>query len=198
MEIRTATMNDLDAVAAVEAECFPVAEAATKEEFAERIKYYGDHFWLMFEGDKLIAFLDGFVTDVPDLTDEMYAKASMHDENGAWQMLFGLNTLPEYRKNGYAGELLHRAVEDARKQGRKGAVLTCKQRIRLLEAQRHDARRDAHEHEAVVNETVAVVLVRDLDDLVDFSSQTHAVTPLRRAESAARPLPRSSARRRAP
>ena len=48
MEIRTATMNDLDAVAAVEAECFPVAEAATKEEFAERIKYYGDHFWLMF------------------------------------------------------------------------------------------------------------------------------------------------------
>ena len=59
MEIRTATMNDLDAVAAVEAECFPVAEAATKEEFAERIKYYGDHFWLMFEGDKLIAFLDG-------------------------------------------------------------------------------------------------------------------------------------------
>ena len=114
MEIRTATMSDLDAVAAVEAECFPVAEAATKEEFAERIKYYGDHFWLMFEGDKLIAFLDGFVTDVPDLTDEM---------------LFGLNTLPEYRKNGYAGELLHRAVEDARKQGRKGAVLTCKQRL---------------------------------------------------------------------
>jgi len=75
---------------------------SAKEEFAERIKYYGDHFWLLFEGDKLIAFLDGFVTDEPDLTDEMYAKASMHDENGAWQMLFGLNTLPEYRKNGYA------------------------------------------------------------------------------------------------
>lgn len=70
MEIRTATMNDLDAVAAVEAECFPVAEAATKEEFAERIRYYGDHFWLMFDGSKLIAFLDGFVTDEPDLTDE--------------------------------------------------------------------------------------------------------------------------------
>ena len=50
MEIRTATMSDLDAVAAVEAECFPVAEAATKEEFAERIRYYGDHFWLMFDG----------------------------------------------------------------------------------------------------------------------------------------------------
>ena len=129
MEIRTATMNDLDAVAAVEAECFPVAEAATKEEFAERIKYYGDHFWLMFEGDKLIAFLDGFVTDVPDLTDEMYAKASMHDENGAWQMIFGVNTIPAYRQHGYAGELICRAIEDAKQQGRKGLVLTCKDRL---------------------------------------------------------------------
>ena len=67
MEIRTATMNDLDAVAAVEAECFPVAEAATKEEFARRIKAYGTHFWLLcekgYEGEKLIAFVDGMVTD---------------------------------------------------------------------------------------------------------------------------------------
>lgn len=68
-EIRTATINDLDAIAAVEAECFPAAEAATKEEFAERIKFYGDHFWLMFDADKLISFVDGFVTDQPDLTD---------------------------------------------------------------------------------------------------------------------------------
>ena len=71
MKIRTATINDLDAIAAVEAECFPAAEAATKEEFAERIKFYGDHFWLMFDADKLISFVDGFVTDQPDLTDEM-------------------------------------------------------------------------------------------------------------------------------
>lgn len=129
MEIRTATIDDLDAVAAVEAECFPAAEAATKEEFAERIKYYGDHFWLMLEGNKLIAFVDGFVTDEPDLTDEMYENASLHDENGAWQMIFGVNTLPEYRKNGYAGELIRRAIEDAREQGRRGLVLTCKQRL---------------------------------------------------------------------
>ena len=129
MKIRTATIGDLDAVTAVEAECFPEAEAATKEEFAERIKYYGDHFWLMFEGGKLIAFLDGFVTDEPDLTDEMYEKASLHNENGAWQMIFGVNTLPEYRKNGYAGELIRRTIQDARKQGRRGLVLTCKQRL---------------------------------------------------------------------
>ena len=129
MEIRTATMSDLDAVAAVEAECFPVAEAATKEEFAERIKYYGDHFWLMFDGGTLIAFVDGMVTDRTDLTDDLYADAALHDAHGAWQMIFGVNTLPEYRQHGYAGELLRRAIDDARKQGRKGLVLTCKERL---------------------------------------------------------------------
>lgn len=129
MEIRTATIADLAQIAAVEAECFPAAEAATKEEFAERIKYYGNHFWLMFEGEKLIAFVDGFVTDKPDLTDEMYERAEMHNENGAWQMIFGVNTIPAYRKHGYAGQLLQWAIEDARKQGRKGLVLTCKEKL---------------------------------------------------------------------
>ena len=46
--------------------------------------------------NKLVAFVDGFVTNEPDLTDEMYEKASMHDESGAWQMIFGVNTIPAY------------------------------------------------------------------------------------------------------
>ena len=73
----------------------------------------------MFDGDKLIAFVDGFVTDEEDLTDEMYAKAQLHNESGAWQMIFGVNTIPAYRKHGYAGELIKCAIEDARKQERK-------------------------------------------------------------------------------
>ena len=126
MIIRNATMQDLEQIAAVEAECFPAAEAATREEFQARIQSYGNHFWLMFDGEKLIAFVDGFVTDEADLTDEMYEQAFMHDANGAWQMIFGVNTIPEYRRQGCAAALLRRAVDDAKKQGRKGLVLTCK------------------------------------------------------------------------
>ncbi len=129
MLIRTATMEDLEAVAAVEAECFPPAEAATKEAFAKRLEYYGNHFWLMYDGDKLISFVDGFVTDEADLTDEMYEKAELHNEHGAWQMIFGVNTIPSYRKKGCAGKLLKRAIADAKAQGRKGLVLTCKDRL---------------------------------------------------------------------
>jgi predicted GNAT family N-acyltransferase len=129
MIIRTATMKDLDAIMAVEAECFPASEAATAEEFAERIKYYGNHFWLMFDEDRLVSFVDGFVTNKPDLTDEMYEKAQMHDENGDWQMIFGVNTIPSCRRKGFSGQLLKQVIVDAKRQGRKGLVLTCKDHL---------------------------------------------------------------------
>ena len=129
MTIRTATMQDLDAIAAVEKVCFRAAEAAPKEELEKRLRHYPEHFWLMLDGDRLVAFVDGMVTDQPDLTDEMYADAAMHRENGAWQMIFGVNTIPEYRRRGYAGTLLRRAIADAKEQGRKGLVLTCKEKL---------------------------------------------------------------------
>ncbi len=129
MEIRHATKHDISAISEVEAKCFPPSEAASEKAFTQRIENYGNHFWLMYENDKLIAFVDGFVTDESDLTDEMFADATMHNENGAWQMIFGVNTLPEYRNNGYASELLRRAVDEAKEQGRKGVVLTCKDKL---------------------------------------------------------------------
>ena len=41
----------------------------------------------------------------------------MHNENGAWQMIFGVNTIPSCRKKGYAGELIKAAIEDSQKTG---------------------------------------------------------------------------------
>lgn len=127
--IRTAALADRDSIAAVEAECFPPAEAATAEQFSDRLKHYADHFLLMFEDDRLVAFVDGFVTNERDLTDEMYENAALHDEKGKWHMLFGVNTLPAYRRKGCAGELIGRFITIAREQGRMGVVLTCKDRL---------------------------------------------------------------------
>ena len=124
--IRTATPADLEDVTRVEAACFPPAEAATREDFMGRLAAYPDHFWLLYEGDKLVSFVNGMVTDEADLRDEMYQDASLHREDGAWQMIFGVNTIPEARRQGYAMELLRRVVHDARAQGREGLVLTCK------------------------------------------------------------------------
>ena len=130
MRIRTAALEDLAAVTAVEAACFPAAEAATEADFAERLAVYPNHFWLLEEDDgTLVSFVDGMVTDEPVLRDEMYENAALHNEDGAWQMIFGVNTLPAYRRRGCAGQLLRRAIDDARAQGRRGCVLTCKEAL---------------------------------------------------------------------
>ena len=129
MKIRKATIEDLKAITAVEAECFPAAEAATEKDFEGRLTVYPDYFWLLFDGDTLVGFVNGMVTDEPDLADEMYENASLHKEDGEWQMIFGVNTIPSYRKHGYAGQLIERAIEDARKQNRVGLVLTCKDNL---------------------------------------------------------------------
>ena len=123
-------MADLAAVAAVEKACFPPAEAATADEFRDRLAHYAAHFWLLFDekGD-LVSFVDGMVTDERDLTDAMYAQAAMHDEKGAWQMIFGLNTIPAFRREGCAGRLIEAFKKQAKEEGRKGMVLTCKDRL---------------------------------------------------------------------
>ena len=129
MQIRTAVPADLQGIVNIEAECFPAAEAATEASLSGRLAFYPNHFWVQLDGDRMIGFVNGMVTDDPDLRDEMYEDASLHNENGAWQMIFGVNTIPSCRKKGYAGELIQRAIEDARAQGRKGLVLTCKDRL---------------------------------------------------------------------
>ena len=126
MEIRHATEADTDALAAVENTCFPPAEAATREAIRERVARYGDHFWLLMDGDRLVSFVDGMVTDERDLRDEMFENTALHDEAGAWQMIFGVNTHPDYRGRGCATRLLRAAIDEARARGRAGVVLTCK------------------------------------------------------------------------
>ena len=62
MQIRTATLADLSAVAAVEAACFAQAEAATAKQFAARLRAFPSHFWLLEDEEKLTAFADGMHT----------------------------------------------------------------------------------------------------------------------------------------
>lgn len=129
MNIRTATTADLAAITQLEAICFPAAEAASEESFAQRLMCYPSHFWLLMDGDTVVSFVNGLVTDEPNLRDEMYDNAALHDENGAWQMIFGVDTHPDYRRRGCAGKLLEHVIGQAKVQGRRGLVLTCKEKL---------------------------------------------------------------------
>lgn len=127
--IRKATINDLDSISELEATCFPAAEAATKESFRARLTKYPDYFFLLYISEKLVSMVNGLVTDIPDLQDEMYDNAGMHDSSGDWQMIFGVDTHPDHQRNGYAEATLKAFIENARKENRKGVVLTCKDKL---------------------------------------------------------------------
>lgn len=129
MNIRNATIDDLQVIAEVEARCFPKAEAATEEDFKKRLSVYPNHFWLLEDGDRVVGFVNGMVTDEEILRDEMFENAKLHNEYGQWQMIFGVDTIPEYRRQGCAEKILNRVISDAKAQGRKGLVLTCKDKL---------------------------------------------------------------------
>ena len=125
-QLKRGDLADLSAVAKVEKVCFPPLEAATEESFRERLKFYGNHFLLLYKEDQLISFVDGFCTKEENLTDLVYEDASLHDEKGCWQMIFGVNTIPSYRRKGIATKMLTEFIRMAKEEGREGLVLTCK------------------------------------------------------------------------
>ena len=129
MTIRHARPEDLDALTALEAVCFPPAEAADRETIGRRLAAWPEHFWLLEENGRVISMINGLATDEPHLTDAMYEDASLHREHGAWQMIFGVDTVPARRGQGCAGRLMRRVIADARDQGRRGLVLTCKDHL---------------------------------------------------------------------
>lgn len=90
---------------------------------------FPNHFWLLEDSGKLASMINGMTTDIPILRDEMFEDATMHREEGQWQMIFGVATLPEYQKMGCASKLMERVIADVKEQERKGIVLTCKESL---------------------------------------------------------------------
>ena len=129
MKLRRATLDDLDRIAQTEAICFPEAEAATRESLRDRLTRYPHHFLLLEDGETLVGFINGPGVGSGHLSDDMYENAAVHDEAGSWQMIFGLDVIPSRRNRGCAALLLRRMIDDAREQGRRGLVLTCKESL---------------------------------------------------------------------
>lgn len=127
--IRPVITEDLDMVTEVEAICFPAAEAATRESFAQRIATFPESFFVAEHDGKIIGFINGCVTEERTIRDEMFEDSSLHNPKGQYQSIFGLDVIPEYQRQGIAAELMNHLIENARTKGRKGLILTCKDRL---------------------------------------------------------------------
>ena len=127
--IRQVMPEDLDAVARVEAVCFPEAEAAARASFAQRIEAFPESFLVAEQEGRIVGFINGCVTDERMIRDEMFEDTAYHKPDGAYQSIFGLDVAPEWQHRGLAGDLMKHLIEDARKRGRKGLILTCKEHL---------------------------------------------------------------------
>lgn len=76
-EITRARKSDAEALAALEAVCFPPEEAATLAGFEARLDVFGDWFFVAKTPDgEIIGMIDGMATDEASIADEMFEDAS--------------------------------------------------------------------------------------------------------------------------
>lgn len=129
MKIRQVTDKDLELVTALEAACFPVAEAASKASLHQRIQTFPSSFLVMEEEGIIIGMINGCVTNQKTITDNLYEDAATHDPKGAYQSVFGLDVHPNHQHKGYAIQLMNALIDLARKEGRNGMILTCKEEL---------------------------------------------------------------------
>lgn len=127
--IRGVRLEDLDRITEIESTCFPAAEAASRESFNKRIAAFPEYFLVAKTDGKLIGFINGCVTNSPVIYDELYHNTQHHIPDGKNLTVFGLDVLPEYRRQGIAAQLMNHFIRLAKNTGRKSVILTCKDRL---------------------------------------------------------------------
>ena len=125
-QIRTVTAADLDAVTALEAACFPPAEAATREAFAYRIAAFPERFFVAEEAGRIIGLVNGCASNLPAIEDRLFEPQG-HEPDGRNQMVFGLAVEAACRRRGVGAALLNRLIDFARQQAMERVILTCKE-----------------------------------------------------------------------
>lgn len=127
--IREVTIKDLDEVTKVEEKCFPKAEAATKKSLEDRINTFKESFFIAELDNEVIGFINGAVINETVISDELYENSHLHVKDGDYQTIFGLDVIPRYRNKGIAAKLMNHMIDKAKKDYRKGVILTCKDRL---------------------------------------------------------------------
>lgn len=126
VNIRQVQSEDLDRITEIEAICFPSAEAASRESFQQRIAAFPESFLIAEANGIIIGFINGCVTNSAVIYDELFYNTKHHIPNGQNLSVFGLDVLPEYRRQGIAAHLMNSFIHLAKQTGKSSVILTCK------------------------------------------------------------------------
>lgn len=129
LTIRTACYDDWQSLAAIEALCFPAAEAASPSSIQERLTVYPEGCLIAEIDQVIIGFINGGSNNDDMIEDAFYASMDLHRQNGKNLAVFGLDVLPDYQGNGYARQLMTAFIDLARQEKKSAILLTCKSHL---------------------------------------------------------------------
>ena len=126
-EFRDIRPEEGDQAAQIELICFPPNEACTEAMMKERAEKVSDLFFVAADRStgKIAGFLNGIATDEGAFRDEFFRDASLHQPDGKYVMLLGLDVLPPYRRQGLARELMYEYLRRQWRRGSERILLTC-------------------------------------------------------------------------
>lgn len=129
MMIRSPERKEIQKLAFIEAECFPVAEAADYATLKARYRAFKENFLVAEKDGKIVGFINGNTADLKVLPDVYYEDTSLHHPEGVYMSVFGLDVEPAYQHQGIAHELLKAYIALAKERNKKGVILTCKDHL---------------------------------------------------------------------
>ena len=143
MNIRRATIDDLEAILAIELENFSPEEAIDETVLAKHIETFQNSFLVAEKDGQLLGYLEGPVTQTRHVEDRSFT-ADVKDEShlpGGYITLTSLSISPSAQGLGVGKALLEAMKNLALEEGREGVSLTC-----------HDYLIEYYERNGFVNE----------------------------------------------
>ncbi|CUJ37188.1 GNAT family N-acetyltransferase [Achromobacter xylosoxidans] len=128
LTFRSPTLADTDRCFAIESTAYEGDEAATHAKIATRIAEYPQGFLLLEEDGAIVGFINSGCAHDVVMSDEAFKELVGHDPAAPNVVIMSVVVDPAHQGKGHAARLMHRFIDDCRRQCKQTIHLMCKER----------------------------------------------------------------------
>lgn len=125
---RSPTPADADRCFEIESAAYEGDEAATHAKIATRIAEYPQGFLLLEDDGVIVGFINSGCAHQVAMADEAFKELIGHDPAAPNVVIMSVVVDPAHQGKGHAARLMHRFIDDCRRQGKRTIHLMCKER----------------------------------------------------------------------
>ncbi|MGD7366445.1 GNAT family N-acetyltransferase [Ralstonia pseudosolanacearum] len=128
LNFRSPTLADTDRCFEIETTAYEGDEAATRAKIATRIANYPQGFLLLEEDGAIVGFINSGCAHEVVMSDEAFKELVGHDPAAPNVVIMSVVVDLAHQGKGHAARLMHRFIDDSRRQGKRSIHLMCKDR----------------------------------------------------------------------